>query len=49
MFLIVALLLLILWAGGFMMFHVASGLIHLLLLFAVISFVVHLVTGARAA
>ena len=35
MFLFIALLLLILWAGGFMMFHVASGLIHLLLLFAV--------------
>lgn len=48
-FLLIAFLLLILWAGGFLMFHVASGLIHLLLLFAVISLVVHLVTGARAA
>jgi hypothetical protein len=48
-FLIIALLLLILWAGGFLMFHVASALIHLLLLFAVLSFVVHLFTGARAA
>ncbi|HXO34181.1 MAG TPA: lmo0937 family membrane protein [Candidatus Acidoferrales bacterium] len=48
-FLVVALLLLILWAGGFLMFHVASGLIHLLLLFAVISFVAHLVMGARTA
>jgi hypothetical protein len=48
-FLLVALLLLIMWAGGFLMFHVASGLIHLLLLFAVISFVAHLFTGARAA
>ena len=45
----IALLLLLLWAGGFLMFHVASGLIHLLLLFAVVSFVVHLVTGSRAA
>ena len=49
MYLIIALLLLVLWAGGFMMFHVAGSLIHLLLLVAVISFVVHLVTGARAA
>jgi hypothetical protein len=48
-FLVIAFLLLILWAGGFLMFHVASGLIHLLLLFAVISLVVHLVTGTRAA
>jgi hypothetical protein len=48
-FLVIALLLLLLWAGGFLMFHVASGLIHLLLLFAVVSFVVHLVTGSRTA
>jgi hypothetical protein len=45
----ISLLLLILWAGGFLMFHVASALIHLLLLFAVISFVLHLFTGARTA
>jgi hypothetical protein len=48
-FLLIAMLLVVLWAGGFLMFHVASGLIHLLLLFAVISFVVHLVTGTRTA
>lgn len=48
-FFVIALLLLILWAGGFLMFHVASGLIHLLLLFAVISFLVHLITGSRTA
>jgi hypothetical protein len=48
-FMVIALLLLLMWAGGFLMFHVASGLIHLLLLFAVVSFVVHLVTGSRTA
>jgi len=48
-FMVIGLLLLVLWAGGFLMFHVASGLIHLLLLFAVISFVAHLVTGSRTA
>jgi hypothetical protein len=48
-FLLIALLLVFLWLGGFLMFHVASGLIHLLLLFAVISFVVHLFTGTRTA
>jgi hypothetical protein len=46
-FLLIAIVLLILWVGGFVMFHVASALIHLLLLFAVISLVVHLVSGAR--
>jgi hypothetical protein len=48
-FLVISLLLIILWAGGFLMFHVASGLIHLLLLFAVISFVAHLLMGSRTA
>jgi hypothetical protein len=47
--LVISLLLLFVWAGGFLMFHVASGLIHLLLLFAVISFIAHLFTGSRAA
>jgi uncharacterized protein DUF5670 len=49
MYLILALILLVMWAGGFMMFHVAGGLIHLLLLFAVISVLVHFLTGARTA
>jgi hypothetical protein len=44
-FLGLALLLLILWVGGFVFFHVASGLIHILLLFAIISVVVHFFTG----
>jgi hypothetical protein len=46
-FLGIAILLLILWAGGFLMFHVASALIHLLLLFAVIALIVHLFTGSK--
>jgi hypothetical protein len=46
---VIAFLLLLMWAGGFLLFHVASGLIHLLLLFAVISFVVHLLTGTKTA
>ena len=48
-FMVIAFLLLLMWAGGFLLFHVASGLIHLLLLFAVISFVVHLLTGTKTA
>jgi Family of unknown function (DUF5670) len=37
------------WIGGFMMFHIAGGLIHLLLIFAVISIIVHFVRGKAAA
>lgn len=48
-FLGIAILLLILWLGGFLMFHIAGGLIHLLLLFALISLVIHFVTGSKAA
>jgi len=48
-FLLIALLLMFVWAGSFLMFHVASGLIHLLLLFAIISFVIHLFSGSKTA
>lgn len=33
------------WLFGFTVFHVTSGLLHLLLVFAVIAVVVRLVTG----
>jgi hypothetical protein len=48
-FMVIAFILLLMWVGGFVFFHVAGGLIHLLLLFAVVSFVVHLFTGTRTA
>lgn len=41
MFLILFVILLICWAGGFLLFHVSSALIHILLLFAVISLIAH--------
>jgi hypothetical protein len=44
-FLLVALLLLLAWAGAFLMFHVASALIHVLLVLAVLSFLFHFLTG----
>ena len=47
MFLILALVLVLLWAGGFFLFHVSSFLIHILLIFAVISIIVHFITGRR--
>jgi hypothetical protein len=39
--------LLIAWLGGFTLFHVAGGLIHLLLVLAVISLILHFVIGRR--
>jgi hypothetical protein len=49
MFLILAVVLVVLWLGGFTLFHVTGFLIHLLLIFAVISIVMHFITGRRAA
>jgi hypothetical protein len=40
-------ILLIAWIGGFGVLHVAGGLIHLLLILAVISLILHFVMGAR--
>lgn len=45
MLLTIGIILLICWALGFFAFHVAGGLIHLLIVIAVISIVVHLVRG----
>ncbi|MDQ1453884.1 MAG: hypothetical protein QOK38_3750 [Acidobacteriaceae bacterium] len=45
----IAILLLLLWAGGFLAFHVAGFLIHILLILAVVSFVIHFITGRRTA
>jgi Family of unknown function (DUF5670) len=48
MFLILAIVLVVLWLAGFIMFKSAGFLIHMLLIFAVISFIVHFITGRRA-
>lgn len=40
-------ILLVLWALGFLVFHVTSGLIHLLLVIAAIVLVVRLIQGRR--
>ena len=40
-------ILLIAWICGFAIFHVAGALIHLLLIFAVISLILHFVLGRR--
>jgi hypothetical protein len=45
MFLILALVLILAWLGGLVVFHTAGFLIHLLLLFAVISIIFHFLRG----
>jgi len=42
-------ILLVAWIGGFTVFHVAGAMIHLLLIFAVISLILHFVMGRRPA
>ena len=49
MFLILFIVLLVAWLLGFLAFHIAGGLIHLLLAVAVISLIVHFVRGRGAA
>jgi Family of unknown function (DUF5670) len=49
MFLILFVVLLVMWLLGFTAFHVASGLIHILLVIAVISLILHFVRGRRGA
>jgi hypothetical protein len=44
-FLVAFFVLLVLWALGFLAFHIAGGLIHLLVVLAVISLIVHLFRG----
>jgi hypothetical protein len=45
MLLTLAIIILILWALGFLAFHVTSGLIHILLVIGVIVLIIHFVRG----
>ena len=47
MLMTIGIVLLILWALGLFAFHVTSGVIHVLIVLAVIAIVVHLVRGNR--
>ena len=48
MFMTLFAVLLVLWLLGFFAFHVAGGLIHLLLIIAVISLIMHFFRGRTA-
>ena len=43
----IAIILIIMWAAGFLAFHVAGGLIHLLLVVALVLAVFRLISGRR--
>lgn len=49
MFLALFAVLLVMWLLGFLAFHIAGGLIHLLLILALISLVVHFFRGHSTA
>ena len=48
MFIVLAIILALAWVFGFTVYHVASAAIHVLLLLAIASIVVHFVRGAGA-
>lgn len=48
-FLLLFFVLLAVWATAWLAFHVAGGLIHLLLIVAIISLFLHLMRGNRSA
>jgi uncharacterized protein DUF5670 len=48
MLLTIAVIILILWALGFLAFHVTAWFIHVLLVIAIIVFIVHFIRGRSA-
>ena len=48
MLLTIAIIILILWALGFFAFHVAGGLIHLLLIIGIVVLIWNFVAGRRS-
>ena len=45
---IIAAVLVVMWLLGFFAFHIAGGLIHILLLVALVMVVLHFINGRRA-
>ena len=45
MFLVIALVIIVLWALGFFLFPIGGGLIHILLIIAIIAIIWHFVQG----
>ncbi len=49
MYLALGFILLLLWLGGFFVFHITAFFIHILLILAVISLVFHFIRGTASA
>ncbi len=49
MLLLLAIILVVLWFLGFIAFHVTTGLIHMILIVALVLFIMHMISGRRAA
>jgi hypothetical protein len=47
MWLALAIILILLWVGGFLLFHVAAFALHILLIVAAVALVIHLLSGRR--
>ncbi len=48
MYLILAIVLFVIWIGSFLVFKTAGILIHLLIVFAILSLIMHFIAGRRA-
>jgi hypothetical protein len=48
MWLALAIILVLLWVGGFLLFHIAAFALHILIIVAVVALVIHLFGGRRA-
>jgi Family of unknown function (DUF5670) len=48
MFLVLGFVFLLLWLGGFFMFHVTAFFIHILLIFAVVSIIFHFMRSSAS-
>ena len=49
MWLALAVILILLWVGGFLLFHIAAFTLHILLIVAAVALVIHLLGGRRRA
>jgi hypothetical protein len=49
MWLALAIILVLLWVGGFLLFHVAAFALHILLIIAAVALIIHLLSGGRRA
>jgi hypothetical protein len=47
MWLALGIILVLLWVGGFLLFHIAAFALHILLIIAAIALIIHLFAGNR--